>query len=147
PAAAWNLLGGIAAPIFHGGALSAHKRAAEDAYDAAFAQYQQTVLDSFKQVAQTLHALNNDADAVRDEQEALSSAQTARDLAQRGYRGGAASIVQLLDAQRQEQLATVDLLKAKAARYNDTVRLFIVCGGGVTDSGQVPVADTPTRRR
>jgi NodT family efflux transporter outer membrane factor (OMF) lipoprotein len=43
-AAAWSFVGGIAAPIFHGGALSARKRAAQDDYQAALGDYQQTVL-------------------------------------------------------------------------------------------------------
>jgi outer membrane protein TolC len=73
---------------------------------------------------------------VRAQQQALTSAQIALDLARRGYRGGASSVIQLLGAQRLRQLATLDLLKAEAERYNDTVRLFVVCGGGVTDNGQ-----------
>src|ERR1700677_42530 len=42
--AAWSVLGGITAPIFHGGALTAQRRAARDAYEAAVAQCQQAVL-------------------------------------------------------------------------------------------------------
>jgi outer membrane protein TolC len=42
--AAWSLVGGLAAPIFHGGELSARKRAAQNAHLAAFSDYQQTVL-------------------------------------------------------------------------------------------------------
>jgi NodT family efflux transporter outer membrane factor (OMF) lipoprotein len=72
--AAWGLIGGITAPIFHGGALSAQRRAAQDAYQAAFAQYQQTVLTGFRQIADTLHALQNGADAVVAQRQALNSA-------------------------------------------------------------------------
>jgi outer membrane protein TolC len=45
----WNLLGGLTAAIFHGGALNAERRAAQDEYTAAFAAYQQTVLNAFGQ--------------------------------------------------------------------------------------------------
>jgi NodT family efflux transporter outer membrane factor (OMF) lipoprotein len=131
-AAAWSLVGGVTAPIFHGGALSAQKRGAEDAYSAAFAQYKETVLEAFAQVAQTLHALSNDAELVQAQQQALSSADAALDLTRCGYRGGAVGLVQLLDAQRLKQLATLELVKAKAQRYSDAIELFIVSGGGVT---------------
>jgi outer membrane protein TolC len=72
--AAWSLIGGISAPIFHGRALSAGRRAAEDTYQAAFARYQQTVLTAFGQIADTLHALQNDADAVTAQHQAVNSA-------------------------------------------------------------------------
>ncbi|GAB7523168.1 efflux transporter outer membrane subunit [Paraburkholderia sp. 2C] len=133
-AAAWSLVGGVAAPVFHGGALKAQKRGAEDAYDAAFAQYQETVLQAFAQVAQTLHALSNDADSVQTRQQSLASADTALALARRGYNGGTLGIVQLLDAQRVQQLATLELVKARTQRFSDTIELFIVSGGGVTQS-------------
>lgn len=36
---AWSLIGGLTAPVFHGGALPANRRAAQEAYKATFAQY------------------------------------------------------------------------------------------------------------
>ena len=128
--AAWSLLGGLTAPIFHGGALSAQRRAAADAYDAAFAQYQQTVLTAFVQVGGLLHALATDADAVRTEKQALASADAALRLARLGYGGGSATLVQVLDAQRQRALAESGLVEARTQRYLDTVRLFLAVGGG-----------------
>jgi len=128
---AWNLFGGLTAPIFHGGALTAQRRAAEQAYRAAFAQYQQTVLMSFGQVATTLHALANDAEAVRTQKAALASADKALRLTRLGYGVGNAGIVQVLEAQRLEQLAQFGLVQARAQRYLDTVRFFVVAGGGV----------------
>jgi NodT family efflux transporter outer membrane factor (OMF) lipoprotein len=128
--AAWSLLGGIAAPIFHGGALSAQRRAAQEAYRSAFALYQQTVLTSFEQVADTLHALDNDAQSVHTEEQALASANAALRLTRLGYGAGNAGIVQVLDAQRLQQLAELGLVQARAQRYVDTVRLFLAAGGG-----------------
>ena len=128
--AAWSLLGGITAPIFHGGALSAQRSAAQEAYRSAFALYQQTVLTSFEQVADTLHALDNDAQSVHTEEQALASANAALRLTRLGYGAGNAGIVQVLDAQRLQQLAELGLVQARAQRYVDTVRLFLAAGGG-----------------
>jgi len=130
-AAAWSLIGGVTAPIFHGGALSAQRRAAQDAYDAAFARYQETVLEAFGQIAETLHALAADAEAARTQQQALSTAKAALALARRGHEGGDASIVEVLDAQRLEQLARIALVRAQARRFADTTRLFVASGGGL----------------
>jgi NodT family efflux transporter outer membrane factor (OMF) lipoprotein len=129
--AAWSLLGGLTAPIFHGGALSAARRAAGDSYQAAFAQYQQTVLTAFQQVADYLHGLGNAADAVITQQHALSSADTALRLTRVGYSAGTAGLVQVLDAQRLQQLAELSLVQARTDRYMQTVNLFLAVGGGV----------------
>jgi NodT family efflux transporter outer membrane factor (OMF) lipoprotein len=129
--AAWSLVGGVAAPIFHGGALRAQKRAAEDDYRAAYAQYQQTVLTSFQQVADSLHALSNSAAEVRTQQQALASADAALRLARLGYGAGSTGITQVLDAQRLQKLAELGLVQARTQRYLATVQLFLAMGGGV----------------
>jgi NodT family efflux transporter outer membrane factor (OMF) lipoprotein len=128
--AAWSLIGGLTAPIFHGGALTANRRAAQDAYQAAFAQYHQTVLASFQQVADILHGLGNAADEVETQQQALASASAALCLARLGYGAGNAGILQVIDAQRLEQLAELSLVQARTQRYILTVNLFLASGGG-----------------
>jgi NodT family efflux transporter outer membrane factor (OMF) lipoprotein len=140
-AAAWSFVGGIAAPIFHGGALSARKRAAQDDYQAALGDYQQTVLAAFQQIADNLHGLANAADAARTEQQALDSASAALRLTRLGYGVGNAGIIQVLDAQRLQQLAQLNLVQARAQRYVVTVNLFVAAGGGLSDtSKQVAMA-------
>jgi NodT family efflux transporter outer membrane factor (OMF) lipoprotein len=129
-ATAWSLVGGITAPIFHGGTLTARKRAAQDGYQAAFAQYQLVVLNSFAQVADTLHALDHDAEALETQQQALSSADSSLGLTRQGYRVGNADILQILTAQRQYELAELGVVNARARRLTDTVSLFLASGGG-----------------
>jgi NodT family efflux transporter outer membrane factor (OMF) lipoprotein len=128
---AWSLVGGITAPIFHGGALTAQRRAAQDDYRSAFAQYQQTVLTSFEQVADSLHALDNDAKSMQSEQQAFASADAALRLTRLGYGVGNAGIVQVLDAQRLRESAQLDMVRVEAKRLADTVGLFLATGGGV----------------
>jgi outer membrane protein TolC len=136
--AAWSLVGGMTAPIFHGGSLTARRKAAEQAYQASFADYQQTVLTSFQQVADTLHGLSNAADSVRTERQALDSASAALRLTRLGYGVGNAGIVQILDAQRLQQLAQLNLIEARANRYALTVNLFLATGGGLPAAGAGP---------
>ena len=136
--AAWGLIGGITAPIFHGGALTAQRRAAQDAYQAAFAQYQQTVLIAFRQIADTLHAVQNDADAVTAQQQAINSATRALELSRKAYIAGNTTILQVLDAQRLQQLAELSLVQARTERFIQTVNLFVAAGGGLQAS---PVAE------
>jgi NodT family efflux transporter outer membrane factor (OMF) lipoprotein len=128
---AWNLLGGLTAPIFHGGALTAQRRAAEDEYQAAFAAYQQTVLNAFAQVADTLQAIGNDADSLRAQRRALDSASASLALTKQGYAAGNAGYLQVLDAQRLQQQARLGEVLASGQRSVDAVKLLLAAGGRV----------------
>ncbi|HMD29672.1 MAG TPA: efflux transporter outer membrane subunit [Steroidobacteraceae bacterium] len=128
---AWNLLGGLTAPIFHGGALTAQRRAAEDEYQAAFAAYQQVVLNAFAQVADTLQALSNDADSLRAQGRALDSASASLALTKQGYAAGNAGYLQVLDAQRLQQQARLGEVLASGQRHVDAVKLLLAAGGRV----------------
>lgn len=128
--AGWSLIGGVTAPIFHGGALKAQRTAAEDAYKSVFAQYQLVVLSSFGQVADTLHALDHDAQALRTHETELASAQRTVELTQQGYRVGNAGILQVVTAERERQLAQIGLVQVRTQRVADTVALFLASGSG-----------------
>ncbi len=127
---AWSLGAGLLQPLFNGGALQASKRAAIAGYDASAAQYRQTVLNAFLNVADTLRALDLDAEAVRAQQEAASLAEQQMILVGRQYRIGAVSFLVLLEAQRIYQQTRVTLTQAQANRYADTAALFQALGGG-----------------
>ncbi|MBW1248467.1 efflux transporter outer membrane subunit [Pseudomonas tolaasii] len=135
---AWSLIGGLAGPVFHGGTLSARKRAAEDAYQASLAAYQQTVLRAFQQVSVSLHGLQNAADEVRAQQQALDSADNALRLTEQAYRVGSAGMVQVVQTQRTRQLAELQLVQARGKQYLETVNLFLAMGGGTINAAPAP---------
>jgi NodT family efflux transporter outer membrane factor (OMF) lipoprotein len=128
---AWNALGGLTAPIFHGGALNAERRAALQDYQAALGTYRERVLEAFGQVADVLQALNNDREALSTQQRALESARASLELTRQGYQGGNAGYVQVLDAQRLQQEAQLGTVQAEAQRYIDAVKLLLAAGGHV----------------
>ncbi|MGH7088643.1 MAG: efflux transporter outer membrane subunit [Stellaceae bacterium] len=121
---------GLTAPIFHGGTLEAQRRRAEDDYQAALATYEQTVLQSFSQVADVLEALSHDADLLKEQEAALKAAQASLDLTRRAYSLGSVGILQVTDAQRQLEQARLGQVRARAQRYIDTAQLFVAMGGG-----------------
>jgi NodT family efflux transporter outer membrane factor (OMF) lipoprotein len=127
---AWSAVGGVAAPIFHGGTLRAQRREAVETFNATFATYRQTVLAAFGQVADTLRALEHDADLVDAERYALDTSDRARELQRISYQEGKSDLLQLLDAERLYQQARLGYARAQAQRYQDTVQLFVAMGGG-----------------
>ncbi len=130
---AWSLGAGLLQPLFHGGTLRAEKRAAEAGLEKAAADYQTTVLGAFQNVADSLHALELDAENLRAQFDAEQSAQKSLDLVNIQYKEGAASYLQVLDATRQYQQARIGLIQARAARLSDTAALYASLGGGWTE--------------
>jgi NodT family efflux transporter outer membrane factor (OMF) lipoprotein len=129
----WTIGGGLAAPLFHGGALAAQRRRAEDNFDAALASYEQIVLQSFGQVADVLDALNHDAELLTEEERALAAAEAALNLTRRSYQLGAVGVLQVTEVQRLLEQARIGYVRARAQRYIDTAQLFVAMGGGWWD--------------
>jgi NodT family efflux transporter outer membrane factor (OMF) lipoprotein len=126
----WNAVASGTQPIFHGFTLLHQQRAAEAGYDMAEAQYRNTVLQAFQNVADALRALQLDAATLKAQRAALRAASDTLDLARGQYRLGAITYVTLLNAQRSYQQARLATVQAQAARYADTAALFQALGGG-----------------
>lgn len=130
PNSVWSYGGGVTQPLFHGGTLIAQRRAAIAAFDQAAAQYRQTVLQAFQNVADALNALEIDAETLRARAEAENTARGNFVLTRDQYRLGAVSYLTLLTAELQYQQTTISRIQAEAARYADTAALFQALGGG-----------------
>jgi NodT family efflux transporter outer membrane factor (OMF) lipoprotein len=126
----WSVGAALTAPIFQGGTLLHQQRAAKAAYTQASEQYRSTVLTAFQNVADTLTALEQDAEAVKSAAAAASAAGVTLDLAQKQWKSGYASYLALLSAEQADQQARINLIQAQANRYADTAALFQALGGG-----------------
>ncbi|HEY6282168.1 MAG TPA: efflux transporter outer membrane subunit [Burkholderiales bacterium] len=126
----WSVAGNLTQPIFEGGTLLHKKRAAEAAYDQAAAQYRSTVITAFQNVADTLRALQYDANALKAALAAERATAESLDIARRQLQLGDISYLSLLNAEQTYQLAVILLVQAQANRYADTAALFQALGGG-----------------
>lgn len=129
-AAAWSLGASLMAPLFEGGTLVYRRSAAQEALQAADADYRQVVLGAFQQVADVLRALEHDAVQVDAQLRAESAARDALDEIHAEYLAGVASYLQVLSADQQYQQAVLGTVQARAQRLQDTVALFLALGGG-----------------
>jgi NodT family efflux transporter outer membrane factor (OMF) lipoprotein len=126
----WGLGAAATAPVFQGGTLLHHERAAKAAYVQAAEQYRSTVLTAFQNVADTLTALEQDAESLKAAAAAADDAQITLDLSQRQWQDGYISYLALLSAEQAYQQARINLVQAQASRYADTAALFQALGGG-----------------
>jgi NodT family efflux transporter outer membrane factor (OMF) lipoprotein len=137
----WNVASSLTQPIYNGGALRAEKRKAEAAYQEAGAVYRQTVLQAFGQVADTLTAIDHDAQTLKARSDAAADADASYRIAYGRYEAGGISELVLLEAERQRLQTALDLTAAAAARYADSATLFQALGGGWWSSAPTATPD------
>jgi NodT family efflux transporter outer membrane factor (OMF) lipoprotein len=126
----WTIAGGLTTPVFDFGTLLHKQRAAQAAFDQAAAQYQSTVLTAFQNVADTLRALQSDADALQAAVASERAAARSLAIVRRQLDLGQVAYLALLNAQNAYQQTRVALVLAEANRLADTAALFQALGGG-----------------
>ena len=122
--------GGLLAPLLDGGTLQARKQAAVAGFEQADAQYRSTVLTAFRNVADTLRALEYDALTLKAQVDAERAAAVSLNIARRRLELGDVGYITVLTAELTYQQAVIALVQARASRYADTAALFQALGGG-----------------
>jgi NodT family efflux transporter outer membrane factor (OMF) lipoprotein len=141
----WSIGANASQTLFQGGTLIHRKRAADAALDQAGAAYRSAVLSAFQNVADALHALDTDADALNAADRAKRAAQRSLEVARRQLELGSVSYLALVNAEQTYQQAVVSLAQARTSRYVDTAALFQALGGSVSATAATPPGTTPRR--
>lgn len=122
-----------AQPVFAGFSLLNQQKAAEAVLDQAGAQYRQTVIVAFQNVADVLRAIQADAEAVKAAAYAEKVSAKNLDIVRGQLQIGSVSVLALLNAQQTYLLATVSLAQARGNLLADAAGLFMALGGGWQD--------------
>jgi NodT family efflux transporter outer membrane factor (OMF) lipoprotein len=131
----WSIGADAAQTLFAGGTLIHRKRAADAALEQAAAMYRSAVLTAFQNVADALHALAEDADALEAAGRAEDAAKRSLGVAHHQLELGSVSYLGLVSAEQTYQQAVVTLAQARANRYSDTAALFQALGGSIAPAG------------
>jgi NodT family efflux transporter outer membrane factor (OMF) lipoprotein len=126
----WGAGAALTQTLFDAGALRHRRRAAAAALDAAGARYRGAVILACQNVADTLHALQQDAEALSADASAEQAARYAFEIARQQQALGSISTVALLTAEQAYQQASLAVIQARANRYADTAALYQALGGG-----------------
>ena len=133
----------ITLPIFNTGRTQAGVDSAEARTEEALAQYQQTIVQAFREVADALveHRRRRE---FRTQQEALlTAAADAARLADIRYKGGVTSYLEVLDSERQFFDAELGLVRSNRDVLLAVVRLYRALGGGWQDEREASVRREP----
>ena len=126
----WMLGGTAVQMLFDANTLWHRQRAAAAAFEQAAAQYRSTVLAAVQNVADTLYALQADAENLVAAVAAERAAKRTLDLTLKQQQLGAANYLALLNAQQAYQQTVITRVQAQASRFADTAALFLALGGG-----------------
>jgi NodT family efflux transporter outer membrane factor (OMF) lipoprotein len=135
--ALWSIGASLSQPIFHGGALVAQRRAALATYDAAVAQYKQTVLAAFRNVADALASLEADGQTLAFADAASRAAGEVSADASSRVRLGAIPPSAGRGAEQAFLNSRLSTIRASSARLSDTAVLFQAMGSSVMGSAVV----------
>ncbi|HVJ52561.1 MAG TPA: efflux transporter outer membrane subunit [Aliidongia sp.] len=126
----WTIGGTLSQTVLDGGTLLHRRRQADAALEQAAAQYRGAVIGAFQNVADTLHALQSDAETLEADLVAEKAAGDSLAIARKQLQLGAVAYLTLLNAEQTYQQAVLARVQAQGSRYADTVALFQSLGGG-----------------
>jgi multidrug efflux system outer membrane protein len=126
----WSVTPALGLPLFNAGRTSSGIEQAKASYQKALAGYRQTVLTAFKDVEDSLVQIKLRNEQAASQAEALASAGRVAELARARYDAGAASYLDVADAE-QNMLPYQRLqVQLENQRLAAAVRLIKALGGG-----------------
>lgn len=128
--AAWSFLPSISLPIFNAGRNRNNLKLAEVRRDSAVAGYEKTIQTAFREVSDALSAQRWLTEQVRIQQLTVAAQTERARLAKLRYDSGAASFLEVLDAQRELLSSAQQLVQIRRALSSSRVRLYAALGGG-----------------
>jgi multidrug efflux system outer membrane protein len=136
PAETWSASGGILAPLFEGGRLSANVARTKAIREQVKAEYSRTVQSAFREVLDALQGQSlilgvRDANAQQ-----VASLARAAELAELRYTQGDIAYIDLLDVRRSLFAAQIDLVAAERDALLNTVDLALAVGAGLGDKAE-----------
>lgn len=120
----------ISLPIFHGGALRGQYRGARATYDEAVAAYDRTVLAAYQEVADAVTMRRTLDQRLADARAAVAASEDAYAVAQKRYRGGLSTYLDVLTVEDQLLAARQSLAGLEAGVFSIDIALVRALGGG-----------------
>ncbi len=126
----WSAALGAVQPVFNGGRIRSQIELAEARRLEALVAYQQSIQEAFREASDALVGYRKIREFRAQQGLLLASAQDARRLADIRYRGGAASYLEVLDADTRLFAAELGLAQAQLSELAALVEIYRALGGG-----------------
>lgn len=130
---AWKFAPQITLPIFDGGSNRANLKVAEVDRDIAVAQYEKTIQNAFREVADTLAQRGTISDQLTAQQSLTDATSESYRFSRARFDKGIDSYLTVLDSQRSLYNAQQNLISIRLIRLLNLATLYRVLGGGDAD--------------
>lgn len=139
----WNFVPSLGLPIFDGGRRRANLDLAEVRSDIAVANYEKTIQNAFREVADALSDRQWLSQQVDLNRQALNAQNRRARLAKLRYDSGAVTYLEVLDAQRDLLDTQQALVQSRYRLQESYLALYTALGGGAAESDVFN--DSPTQ--
>ncbi|BAN35508.1 NodT family RND efflux system outer membrane lipoprotein [Sulfuricella denitrificans skB26] len=126
----WNFQPALRLPLFDGGRSAAGVDLAEARKVIAVAEYEKTIQQAFREVADLLAARTYLVEQLRAQQAAEKAQNERLRLAEARYKAGITSHLEMLDAQRESFTAQQTTVQIRRAWLTTAAQLYKALGGG-----------------
>jgi multidrug efflux system outer membrane protein len=130
PTRVWSYAGGLAGPIFQGGAIRGQLASAEAGQRAALANYERAIINAFADVDQALAARSDVAEQLAAQQRLVSALAEYSELARLLFDGGYMPYSTVLQAEQQLFPEELNLAAARGQALAATIAIYRSLGGG-----------------
>lgn len=121
---------GLTLPIFDSGRLNARVDQASARQKQAFASYEGSIRNAFKEVNDALVNLRQQSEREAALKQGEEAAKKALQVSENRYKSGYSAYLDVLDAQRVYNDTALAFIQSRQARLTATVELFKALGGG-----------------
>jgi NodT family efflux transporter outer membrane factor (OMF) lipoprotein len=146
PSRFWSLGPALSQTLYDGGSRRGQNEQAWAQYDAAVANYRQTVLTSFQAVEDQLSTLRILTQEIGEQQTAINSSQRYLDLALIRFKAGVDSYLNVITAQNSLLTNRESQVSSELRRMSASVSLVMALGGG-WDPNSLPSESDLTAKR
>jgi outer membrane protein, multidrug efflux system len=130
PAGLWSFGAGALQPIFDGGRIRSRVELTEARTREATLFYQRTVQQAFREVSDALVGYRKGQEIRLQQEQLTNAAEEATKLSNMRYRGGAASYLEVLDAETRFFAAQLALAQSELRELQSLVEIYRSLGGG-----------------
>ncbi|MGJ4954098.1 efflux transporter outer membrane subunit [Bradyrhizobium sp. HKCCYLRH2015] len=126
----WDAASSVSQKLIDGGTLYHTKEADVATFEQDLSLYKSTVITAFQNVADSLRAIQYDAEALKAQAAAEKATADSLAMSVEQFKTGAVPYANVINAQQSYLNARVSRIKSQATRFTDTAALFQALGGG-----------------
>jgi len=128
---AWQLLGGLTAPVFNKGQIKQEFFVSNKKQQISLLQYQNTITTAYNELSALLHRTESFVDVLKYKSNEIKHLEIAVNVSNDLYLSGYANYLEIINAQKNKLQAELDFVDIQLKNAESQVLLYKALGGGI----------------